>query len=116
MSWEIIRFDASPWTPGAHPLERKKTAALGAATLLEFGAGFRDPQWCANGHAGLVLEGRLGLEFTDGSAEIGPGEGFVVEPGTRHRAFTAGPHAVRSRSRAASCAPAPGAPAGRRKR
>lgn len=90
MSHEVLRYPAAAWSAGGHPLERKKTAARGGATLLRFEPGSRDPHWCANGHAGYVLEGRLGLEFTDGTDEIGPGEGFVVEPGARHRAFTAG--------------------------
>jgi quercetin dioxygenase-like cupin family protein len=92
---EIVRFDALPWVAGTHPLERKKTGQLGGAVLLEFAEGFRDGNWCANGHAGLVLEGRLGLEYAAASVEIGPGEGFVVEPGVRHRAYNAGPGSVR---------------------
>ena len=86
MAFERLIYATQPWQAGAHPLEGKKPAALGRATLLRFLPGFADPSWCENGHAGYVLEGSLRLELDDGAREVGAGEGFVVEPGTRHRA------------------------------
>jgi quercetin dioxygenase-like cupin family protein len=84
---EIVHFAALPWQQGAHPLERKKTVAAGGATLLEFAPGFADPNWCENGHVGYVISGALGLEFADATERVEAGEAFVVEPGTKHRAF-----------------------------
>jgi quercetin dioxygenase-like cupin family protein len=90
LAFERLAYPDRPWTPGAHPLEEKKTAGLGRATLLRFRPGFADPQWCENGHAAFVLEGRLSIELEDGVHRVAAGEGFVVEPGTPHRAANAG--------------------------
>ncbi len=95
MLHEVVRFSAGEWARGSHPLERRMAAALGGASVLEFAPGFRDPRWCANGHAGIVLAGTLGLEFADGNVEVGAGDGFVVRPGTRHRAYNPGDLPVR---------------------
>lgn len=96
MAATVVPFPEVPWAAGGHPLERKKAAPAGGATLLEFLPAFRDPNWCANGHAGLVLDGTLGFEL-DGGGEIraAAGEGFVIDAGTRHRAFNPGPGPVR---------------------
>lgn len=90
MAREMLAFDAIEWQPGGHPLERKKLGRLGGATLLRFEPGFADPSWCENGHAGVVLEGTLRLEFDDGAEECAAGRGFVIDPGTRHRASNPG--------------------------
>lgn len=96
MARERIRFSDMDWQPGAvHPLERKKSGELGGATMLEFAAGFADPVWCKNGHAGYVLDGSLGFEFEDGREIVVGGEGFVIDAGTPHRAYNAGDQAVR---------------------
>ena len=94
MAHERLVYAKLPWQPGGHPLERKKLGALGGATLLRFEPGFEDPNWCVNGHAGFVLEGALRLALDEGFLEVGEGEGFVIDPGTRHRAANAGPRAV----------------------
>jgi len=45
--------------------------------------------WCQARHVGVVLSGRLGFEFSDGStAEIGPNDVFDIPPG--HDGFTIG--------------------------
>jgi quercetin dioxygenase-like cupin family protein len=94
MAFERLAYARTDWTPGTHPLERKKPAALGRATLLRFEPGFEDPTWCEHGHAGYVVEGRFRLCLEDGVRDLDAGEGFVVEPGTRHRAANAGDRAV----------------------
>jgi quercetin dioxygenase-like cupin family protein len=95
MSYAAIRFPSVPWASGAHPLERKKSDPEHPVTLLEFAPGFGDPNWCARGHTGYVLEGSLSLEFEDRVEPIGTGEGFVIDPGTRHRASNPGAVPVR---------------------
>lgn len=95
MGHERVRYGSMGWAPGGHPLERKKLARRGGATLLSFEAGFEDPRWCGSGHAGYVVEGVLGFRYAVGDDDrIGAGEGFVIEPGTRHRAFNPGPGPV----------------------
>lgn len=45
--------------------------------------------WCQARHVGVILSGRLGLRFPDGStAEIGPNEVFEIPPG--HDGYTVG--------------------------
>ncbi len=46
-------------------------------------------EWCQARHIGVVLSGRLGIDFSDGTtAEFGPNEIFDIPPG--HDGFTAG--------------------------
>lgn len=46
-------------------------------------------EWCQVRHVGIVISGRLGLQFADGSiAEIGPNEVFEIPPG--HDGYTIG--------------------------
>ena len=46
-------------------------------------------EWCQARHIGVVLSGRLGIEFSDGtSAEFGPHDVFDIPPG--HDGFTVG--------------------------
>ncbi|MCU0254611.1 MAG: cupin domain-containing protein [Acidobacteria bacterium] len=90
MAHETLDFNTLDWQAGPHPLERKKLGALGGASLLRFEPGFEDPNWCVNGHAALVLEGTLRLEYEAGAAEVSAGQGFVIDPGTRHRASNPG--------------------------
>lgn len=91
MGYERVPFPEIEWRPGdVTPLERKKTSAGGVARMLEFAPGFVDPQWCQNGHAALILEGTLVLEFAEETIQVGPGEAFVIDAGTRHRASNPG--------------------------
>lgn len=92
MAYERIPFPEMEWRPGeVNPQERKKLAATGAARMLEFAPGFADPQWCRNGHIGLVLEGTLALEFERETLRLNPGDGFSIDPATPHRASNPGP-------------------------
>jgi class 3 adenylate cyclase len=46
-------------------------------------------EWCQARHVGVVLSGRLGVEFSDGTtAEFGPHDVFDIAPG--HDGFTVG--------------------------
>ena len=46
-------------------------------------------EWCQARHIGVILSGRLGIEFNDGSsAEFGPNDVFDIPPG--HDGFTVG--------------------------
>ena len=38
----------------------------------------------------IVLDGRLRIDFRDGSVELGPGEMFVVPKGVEHKPFAEG--------------------------
>lgn len=46
-------------------------------------------EWCQARHLGMVISGRLGLKFEDGTqAEVGPNEVFDIPPG--HNGWTVG--------------------------
>jgi quercetin dioxygenase-like cupin family protein len=96
MACRLIDFGATPWLPGAHALERKKTATDVAVTLLEFAPGFADPNPCRRGHAAFVLEGEIALVLENGTeVRAGAGSAFHLDPGTVHRARNPGDQPVR---------------------
>ena len=86
MSFTRLPFGSLEWIPGAHPLERKKLVADHAVVLLEFAAGFEDPNWCERGHIIYVIEGTLELELAGRSELLTVGDACVIDPHTPHRA------------------------------
>jgi len=95
MPFTHLPFASLAWTPGGHPLERKKLIDGCSAVLLEFAPGFEDPNWCDRGHVIYVLEGALELALDSGTERIEAGEGCVLDPNTRHRAKNPGTVPVR---------------------
>lgn len=89
----LAAFSELPWTPGAHPLERKKTSPTGLV-MLEFAPGFADPNWCSRSHVLFVIEGTLTLELRDGRAVVEAGNAYSLAQGTEHRAVNDGDRAV----------------------
>jgi len=90
MAFTHLPLTSMPWAPGNHPLERKKTWPDSPVCLLEFEAGFADPNWCERNHVLYVLKGKLGLELEDQDVTIAAGECAVLDAPTRHRAKNAG--------------------------
>lgn len=95
MAFVRAPFPSQPWSPGGHPLERKKTLPERGLTLLEFEPGFEDPNTCLAGHFMFVLEGSFGLELDTGLERLEAGEGCFLDPGTGHRARNLGAIPVR---------------------
>lgn len=96
MSCRVLDFRAVAWTPGAHPLERKRAIEGAPAVELIFEPGFHDPHPCRHGHCGYVLEGTLAFELEDGTQRvIEAGNGFLIDAGTLHQARNPGATAVR---------------------
>lgn len=95
MAFNPLPFASLAWSPGGHPLERKKRVGDQPAVLLEFAPGFEDPHWCERGHMILVLEGSLDLVLTERIERIQAGDGCVLDPHTPHRAKNAGTSTVR---------------------
>jgi hypothetical protein len=95
MAFVRAPFPSQPWSPGGHPLERKKTLPARGLTLLEFEPGFEDPNVCLAGHFMFVLEGTLGLTLDTGLERLEAGEACFLDPGTGHRACTLGTTRVR---------------------
>ena len=84
----IVRFADVEWqSPGE--FMRHKVFDCGAQRMrvMELQRGMQHPEWCPKGHAGYILEGKLSLEFEDGTVVLGPGDAFLVPSGTaaQHR-------------------------------
>lgn len=92
MSFRYFAFSSAPWTVGSHSLERKKTKSH--FTVLEFGVGFEDPNWCARSHALYVISGLLDIILDDREVRLAPGDACHLEPGTRHRVRNPGEQPV----------------------
>jgi quercetin dioxygenase-like cupin family protein len=53
--------------------------------LVEFDREFVEPDWCAKGHIGYILEGKIEIDF-DGDKEVfGPGNGVFIPAGEKHK-------------------------------
>jgi quercetin dioxygenase-like cupin family protein len=90
----VVPFASLPYVQGGHPLERKKTGAHPAVTVLEFAPGFADPNWCRRAHIVYVLQGVLTFELERGGEAVAAGNSCVIEAGTAHRARNDGPDPV----------------------
>jgi quercetin dioxygenase-like cupin family protein len=95
MSFTHLPFTSLAWTPGGHPLEKKKLVDGCPVVLLEFAPGFEDPNWCENGHIIYVLEGTFELILDNTVEQIHAGESCVVDRNTRHKAKNPGDVPVR---------------------
>lgn len=94
MSFTRIDFPDLVWTPGGHPLERKKVCPTRPISLLEFAPGFADPNWCERSHLIYVISGTLSFEFAGGVQRFTAGQSCLIDPGTPHRARNDGAELV----------------------
>jgi len=53
--------------------------------LVEFSDGFEEKDWCTNGHAGYVLEGKLSVAFGGRVIDFKAGDGLFVPEGEAHK-------------------------------
>src|SRR5690349_4536086 len=90
-----VDFPSLAWTPGGHPLERKKSCPTRPVVLLEFAPGFADPNWCERSHLVYVVSGVLEFELAspeERAAKVSRVERFtagqccILDAGTSHRA------------------------------
>lgn len=88
MSSSRLRLAALPWhelAPGC----RVKQLDHGRKRfrVVEFTDSYDDSAWCAIGHSGFVLEGRLTFCFDDTDMHLEEGDAFEIEhgPASRHR-------------------------------
>ena len=90
-----VDFDKCQWEQPAGGVRFKAFVRDGRRLrLVEFGEGFREDDWCRKGHIGMVLQGRLEVEFDGQVVTFGAGDGVFILAGEqgRHKArVTAGP-------------------------
>jgi hypothetical protein len=84
-----VDFSKLAWTQGA-PGARSKVIERGGRRLrlVEFTPEFREADWCARAHRGVVLDGTLDLVFPDRTESLQAGDGIFIEGGEigRHKA------------------------------
>ena len=56
--------------------------------VVEFEQGFVEPDWCAKGHYGFVLDGEFEIDFSGRIVRYEKGDGVFIPPGeaTKHKA------------------------------
>lgn len=84
-----IIFDSIEWTNVGTGV-RYKAFVHGnqRLRLVEFSEGFTEPDWCTHGHAGIVLDGRLALDFNGRLERYGKGDIIFIPSGEadKHKA------------------------------
>jgi hypothetical protein len=77
-----LDFENTPWE---HPLPgcRFKSIVKGTrqTRLLEFTDEFVEPDWCRKGHAGIVLEGNLEIDFQGRVEQFPQGSALLIPAG-----------------------------------
>ena len=53
--------------------------------LVEFSREFVEPDFCRAGHIGMILEGRMEIDFDGEVVQFGPGDGVFIPPGEEHK-------------------------------
>jgi quercetin dioxygenase-like cupin family protein len=80
-----VDFDRMPWES---PIEGMRQKVFKSGTrrirLVEYTPQM-EPHWCAKGHFGCVLDGRLEIEFGEGTWTFEPGDGVFIPDGEEHR-------------------------------
>jgi quercetin dioxygenase-like cupin family protein len=77
-----IPFDSLPWQSSATGQRFKTVVHEGRQLrLMEITPEFIEPDWCAKGHIGYVLEGILELEFENETLLYHPGDGYIIPGG-----------------------------------
>jgi hypothetical protein len=81
-----VDFGSMPWEEPAAGC-RFKACARGGTTLrlAEFTKEFVDADWCARGHIGYILEGRMEIDFDGKVTVLGEGDGLFIPAGKEHR-------------------------------
>lgn len=80
-----VDFESIPWEASAAGVRFKARAQDGRQLrLVEFAKGFVEPDWCLNGHIGLILEGQMEIDFDGELIVFGAGDGVFIPPGQEH--------------------------------
>ncbi len=84
-----VAFAEADWEPAFDGTARIKRVLRGGKSfrLLEMTPASRHPEWCEAGHAGLVVEGEIEIEFKSGPVRFAAGDALMIPGGAadRHR-------------------------------
>jgi len=82
----LINFKNMPWENPALGLRQKEYAENGQKIrLVEFSEDFIEVDWCAKGHVGYVLEGKISINFDVRIIEFKTGDGLFIFAGEENK-------------------------------
>jgi hypothetical protein len=81
-----IDFELMRWQEPAAGIRFKAYQQGGKRIrLAEFGKEFVEANWCTRGHIGLLLEGRMEIDFNGKVIVFKPGDGLFIPAGEEHK-------------------------------
>lgn len=81
-----VSFESLSWEVPADGVRFKSYEQDGRKLrLVEFTREFVEPNWCARGHIGYIIEGRMELNFDGEVIVFGPGDGVFIPAGPEHK-------------------------------
>ena len=81
-----VDFESMQWETPAEGVRFKAYERDGRKLrLVEFGKEFVEPDWCAKGHIGYILEGQMEIDFDGKVILYKPGDGAFIPAGEKHR-------------------------------
>ena len=79
-----VDFDAIPWTSSLPGARFKAFQQNGRQLrLVEFTKEFVEPDWCTRGHIGMLLDGKLEIDFSGTIVTYKPGDGLFIPAGEK---------------------------------
>jgi len=81
-----IDFESMKWETPAVGVRFKAIEQAGRKLrIVEFAKDFVEPDWCKKGHIGLVLEGKLKIDFNGKVIDFHSGNGIFIPMGEKHK-------------------------------
>jgi len=81
-----VNFESLSWESPMKGVRFKSYEHAGRRLrLVEFSKEFVEPDWCANGHIGYILEGKLEIDFDGKRIVYKPGDGLFIPKGQQHK-------------------------------
>lgn len=80
-----IDFAAREWESPLPGIRHKVSDQGGCRLRLVEYARAMEPHWCAVGHVGIILEGRMEIEFDGETLVLEAGDGVHIPDGEAHR-------------------------------
>ncbi len=81
-----IDFESMAWESPAVGVRFKAYEQGGKRLrLVEFSKEFVEPDWCTNGHIGLILEGKMEIDFDGNVIIFKAGDGVFIPAGEEYK-------------------------------
>lgn len=81
-----IDFDKLRWRHEVPGASEKRYGRNGRALrLVRYRDAFNEPHWCQKGHVGMVLSGRIVIDFGEERVEYKAGDALFIDAGVHNR-------------------------------